>query len=234
LISAVGHETDTTLIDFVSDRRAPTPTAAAEMAVPVLADLIDSTLNLARRLRRAGSRLHEQRKQTLQGWVRALPRPDSLFALPRQRFDSVGERLPRALHRNLQRHALQFRETAALLRPRVVRSEIARGRERTRELGNQLGRSYAKRVTASRRALGEIGRVLDTLSYRATLARGFALVRGSDGKLRRRASAVSAGERLAITFTDGERAAIASGTPQEKPRDKTAPRKGGKGQGDLF
>jgi len=235
VISAVGHETDTTLIDFVSDRRAPTPSAAAEMAVPVRAELLDNMLNLGRRLRRANGRLQDQRRQTLQGLARALPRPDSLFALPRQRFDSVGERLPRALHRNLQTHALHFREAAALLRPRVVRAEIARGRDRTRVLAGQLGRAYAKRVNDSRRTLGEIGRVLDTLSYRAVLQRGFALVHGGDGKLRRRASAVSAGERLTITFTDGERGAVASGAPQEKPHGKAPPAtKRGKGQGDLF
>jgi exodeoxyribonuclease VII large subunit len=158
-----------------------------------------------------------------------------LFALPRQRFDSVGERLPRALHRNVQRHALHFRETAALLRPRVIRAEITRGRERSRDLGAQLGRCYAKRVRDSRRALGETARVLDTLSYRAVLARGFTLVRGADGQLRRRAAAVSAGEKLTITFADGERGAVASGAPQTKPEAKGGLRpKGGKGQGDLF
>ena len=212
LISAVGHETDTTLIDFVSDRRAPTPTAAAEMAVPVRAELLHNTLNLDHRLRRAGSRLQDQRKQTLQGLVRALPRPDSLFALPRQRFDYAGARLGPALSRNVQQHTLRFREMAALLRPH-----------------------YAKRVSDSRRTLREIGRVLDTLSYRAVLARGFALVRGGDGKLRRRTAAVSAGERLTITFADGERGAVASGAPQAKQHGKALPpAKGGKGQGDLF
>ncbi len=235
LISAVGHETDTTLIDFVSDKRAPTPTAAAEMAVPVRAELVDNTLNLDRRLRRASSRLQEQRRQTLQGLVRALPRPESLFALPRQRFDAVAERLPRSLHRNLQRHSLRFRETAALLRPRVIRAEIARGRERTRDLGNQLGRTYAKRVRDAGRALGEAARVLDTLSYRAVLARGFALVRGADGRLHRRAAEVRAGEKLTITFADGEQPAIAGGKPAARPEAGVPRRsKGAKGQGDLF
>jgi len=235
VISAVGHESDTTLIDFVSDRRAPTPSAAAEMAVPVRAELLDSTLNLDRRLRRVSHRLQEQRKQTLQALARALPRPDSLFALPRQRYDFVAERLPRALHRNLQRHALHFRETAALLRPRVIRAEISQRRERTRDLSDRLGRAYTKRVRDAGRALGETARVLDTLSYRAVLARGFTLVRGADRRLRRRASAVNSGEKLIITFADGERAATASGAPEAKPAaNRPHPVKGGRGQGDLF
>ena len=227
LISAVGHETDTTLIDFASDKRAPTPTAAAEMAVPVRSELVDNTLNLERRLRRASSRLLEQRKQTLQGLARALPRADSLFALPRQRFDAPAERLPRALHRNLQDHRVRFGRATALLRPRVIRAEFMRGRERTRDLGSQLGHRYAKRVRDAARALGETARVLDTLSYRAVLARGFTLVRGADGQLRRRAATVNAGEKLTITFADGERSATASGAPETRPHGRGHARRQG-------
>src|SRR5882724_2718819 len=85
LISAVGHETDTTLIDFAADRRAPTPTAAAEMAVPVLRDCVETTLSLQQRLLRAASRGLDRQRRHLDALVRALPRGDSLFALPRQR-----------------------------------------------------------------------------------------------------------------------------------------------------
>ncbi|MGQ0741785.1 MAG: exodeoxyribonuclease VII large subunit [Alphaproteobacteria bacterium] len=234
LISAVGHETDTTLIDFAADRRAPTPTAAAEMAVPVRAELTDNVLGLTRRLFRANARSLEQRRQKLQGLARALPRPDSLFALPQQRFDAVSARLPRALHRNVQRHAIRFRESAALLRPRLIRADIQRGRERVSILAGQLRRGFAKQIGDAHRELTELGRVLDTLSYRAVLGRGFVLVRGADGRLRRRAQSVIAGERLTLAFADGERAAVASGTPQEKPLAKLPVRARSGGQGNLF
>jgi len=88
IISAVGHETDTTLIDFVSDRRAPTPTGAAEMATPVLADLRYAVAELAGRLARAGGRLVEDRRTRLRAAARGLPaRPEDVLALPQQRLD---------------------------------------------------------------------------------------------------------------------------------------------------
>ncbi|HEY4264095.1 MAG TPA: exodeoxyribonuclease VII large subunit, partial [Micropepsaceae bacterium] len=128
LISAVGHETDTTLIDFASDKRAPTPTAAAEMAVPVLRDCVETTLSLNQRLLRATSRGLDRQRRHLEALARALPRGDSLFALPRQRFDSSAGRLSAALFQNLQRHRGQFARVSALLRPRIITAEIERGR----------------------------------------------------------------------------------------------------------
>src|SRR5271154_1795075 len=100
LISAVGHETDTTLIDFASDARAPTPTAAAEMAVPVRTELLAQVLDLERRSLRGFARAMVERRRTLEGLTRALPRADQLFAQPRQRFDVASERLGHALRRN--------------------------------------------------------------------------------------------------------------------------------------
>ena len=97
LISAVGHETDTTLIDFVSDRRAPTPTAAAEMAVPVRLDLFATLDNHGARMRRAVSQGQGLRTQRVRDLGRVLPQPDALLAGPRQRLDFLGERLPAAL-----------------------------------------------------------------------------------------------------------------------------------------
>src|SRR3954451_18856107 len=97
LISAVGHETDITLIDFASDKRAPTPTAAAEMAVPVRADLITRISALNNRQVACWQRGIENRRKELRSLARALPGRDDLFALARQRLDAVTERLPQAL-----------------------------------------------------------------------------------------------------------------------------------------
>src|SRR5512139_2194950 len=97
LISAVGHETDVTLIDFVSDRRAPTPTAAAEMAVPVRAELIGRIDGLARRALSCWGRAQQGRRTELRAAARALPVASELLAIPRQRLDACAERLPRAL-----------------------------------------------------------------------------------------------------------------------------------------
>src|SRR6185437_10636165 len=82
LISAVGHETDTTLIDFVSDIRAPTPTAAAELAVPVRSELLGQTLDFTRRLLRCFSKGMDDRRRHLAQLARVLPRSEALFAQP--------------------------------------------------------------------------------------------------------------------------------------------------------
>jgi exodeoxyribonuclease VII large subunit len=228
LISAVGHETDTTLIDFASDRRAPTPTAAAEMAVPVRADLVTQTMDFQRRLFASLARGVTQRRTHLQALARVLPRADQLFAQPRQRLDHVGERLGHALRRNLQEHRRAFAEAAALLRPKAVTGGIATGRERTAALAQRLARAQRAGLARERRRLEALARILDGVSYKGVLDRGFALVRGGDGHVRRRAETLVAGEALSLTFADGTREATAGGTA--KPR--TAKPKAG--QGTLF
>ena len=102
LISAVGHETDTTLIDFASDRRAPTPTAAAEMAVPVRSELLAQVMDLDRRTVRSFGRGMTERRTHLQGLIRALPRADQFFAQPRQRLDMSSSKLDHALGQNVR------------------------------------------------------------------------------------------------------------------------------------
>jgi exodeoxyribonuclease VII large subunit len=234
LISAVGHETDTTLIDFASDRRAPTPTAAAEMAVPVRADLISQTLDYQRRLFGNFTRGMTQRRTHLAGLMRVLPRADQLFAQPRQRFDYASEKLASALRRNLQEHRRAFAETSALLRPRPITRHITVCGERTQVLGGRLARSFQARLNEDRKRLESLSRVLESISYKGVLERGFALVKGPDGAIRRRADAVKSGERLVLTFADGTREATAGGAPSAlAPAKKTATKPSG-GQGSLL
>ena len=236
LISAVGHETDTTLIDFASDRRAPTPTAAAEMAVPVRTDLVSQTMDFQRRIFGAFSRGVSARRTHLLQLVRVLPRSDQLFAQSRQRLDVASDKLGSALRENLHRHGRRFDKAKALLRDTAIKRQIAVCGERTQVLGARLDRSFAARIRDDRKKLDGLSRVLDSVSYKGVLERGFVLVRGSDGKVRRRAGGVKAGELLSLTFADGMREAVAGGQPTEPPSKPTKPRivKRGAGQGDLF
>ena len=231
LISAVGHETDTTLIDFASDRRAPTPTAAAEMAVPVRTELLGQTIDLERRTLRCFSKGMEDRRRHLSHLVRVLPRADQLFAQPRQRFDHVAERLGHALRQNLQVHRRGFIEVSALLRPGPIAARLRISVERTASSGRQLNQCANARIAEFRRHLESLSRVLEGVSYRGALERGFALVRSEDGTIRRRASAVKSGEGLSLTFADGSVEAVAAGP---RGRTKSPPKTTASSQGDLF
>jgi exodeoxyribonuclease VII large subunit len=232
LISAVGHETDTTLIDFAADRRAPTPTAAAEMAVPVRTELLAQTLDFERRTLRCFSRGLSDRRKHLQALVRSLPRAEYLFAQPRQRFDYAAERLSHALRRNLQQHRRAFMEAALLVRPKLLAAKLNAGVERTKTLAHRLLRVHRGRLWAWRDELAAIARVLETVSHRAVLERGFAMVRGQDGSIRRRAEQVVSGERLALVFVDGVVAAKADASTNAHVPKPAAPRR--PGQGTLF
>jgi exodeoxyribonuclease VII large subunit len=227
----VGHETDTTLIDLVADVRAPTPTAAAEMAVPVLRELAESTTRLDTRLGRAIARLFDNQRRTLIGLARALPKPDTLFALPRQRFDTAADKLRGALRQNLQRHVVRLERANALLRPRAISDHVVRQSKALDALQARLERAYRARIQQGARQLHASARVLDTVSYRAVLDRGFALVRGERAELRRRAAQVRSGENLSIVFADGESRATAEGKPTPRRSTATKPKLG---QGELF
>jgi exodeoxyribonuclease VII large subunit len=129
LISAVGHETDWTLIDYAADVRAPTPTGAAEMAVPVKAELEAQTSALAARLQTSMSRHMDQRRQSVRALLRALPSLDQLLALPRRRFDEVATGLGRGLELNTLNKRRAFERAASHLRPQVLSNWIAEKRQ---------------------------------------------------------------------------------------------------------
>src|SRR5438067_6307781 len=139
LISAVGHETDITLIDFAADKRAPTPTAAAEMAVPVRSELIAELMSKARRALACWQRAQDHRRTELRAAARALPKAEELLAIPRQRLDGCAERLPRALRANEQIHKTQFSRIAGRLAPQLLRTNVERRRLRLDACTHRLG-----------------------------------------------------------------------------------------------
>ncbi len=204
LISAVGHETDTTLIDFVSDLRAPTPTAAAEIAVPERRELMAQTLELAARMDRAQSRILAERRDRLAGLARGLPRADKLFALPRQQFDRLAADLPRALRTRLDAARLALTRQSAGLRPTAIVTATRNARSSFTSLEGRFVRSWPRHQNNYRTRLARAGQLLEAYSHQGVLARGFALVIGPDGKPVRHKKDTWPGEDVTLTFVDGD------------------------------
>lgn len=273
LISAVGHETDTTLIDHVADRRAPTPTGAAEMAVPVRADLIATVAELAARGGGAVRRRIERDRADLRGLVRAMPGPDMLLATKRQRLDLAEARLAPALAAGAARHRVRLQalldrfarrspelalanararleriddrahralvvdlrrkedQVAQLARRLVVAKETgleraraleARRRDRLNGLAARLAQAGSHDIERRHAKLQALGQLLGSLSYRAVLDRGFALVRDGEGHPLRRAEDAEAAQRLSLQFADGTVEALPAKT-KRAPRAKAKP-----------
>ncbi|MDB6455144.1 exodeoxyribonuclease VII large subunit [Falsirhodobacter sp. 20TX0035] len=275
LISAVGHETDTTLIDHVSDRRAPTPTAAAEMAVPVRVELLAAVDQRGASLSRCIATGFVNRAQRLRDLARALPRPETLTQTAAQRHDLWAGRLDGALGVGVTHRRAKLTELAVHLRPRLLADLAARGRERladrTRALdtcthrrhergAERLAALSARLAPAYARALAEADRDMarrrdnlvklearlnaapavrlraladqlegtdrlrQTLGYRETLARGYAVIRG-DGEVLTTKAAAEKAAVLEAEFIDGR---VTLGAKPKKAR-KDAPE-----QGSLF
>ncbi len=232
LISAVGHETDTTLIDHASDRRAPTPTAAAEMAVPVRLDLIAEIGGKSARLSAAIARLFFERRLHLSGLARGLPDPQDLIGAAAQRLDDRAERLRLAADQRLRaaRHSLDL--AAAGLRPAVLSADLDRSRARIAEVEPRLRAAIGRFIDRSHHVLDSFAGRLATHSERheSLLARGYVVVRDGVARVVTESAAINAGAPLDLEFHDGRVGVIAGSRPRPRTRrTSVAP-----GQGSLF
>lgn len=208
LISAVGHETDTTLIDHAADRRAPTPTAAAEMAVPVRAELIETLAELSSRAARCLSRRAELNRERLELVTCRWPAPQALFAPSVQRLDEIGERLPRALGARAGHARADLNLVSGRLRPDLVSQRIALLSERLAAAWKMAELSHPDRP----------------------LERGFARVTARDGGVITSAAAARAAQLITLHFQDGLVDAEAGSGPRKverRPKPKySAPQPG--------
>ena len=244
LISAVGHETDVTLIDFAADKRAPTPTAAAEMAVPVRAELFVEVTSLARRGLASWQRIQEHRRSELRSAARALPKAVDLLNIPRQRLDRASAQLPRALRANAHVYERRLSAIGGRLTVTALRAQIDRGKEKVARLAASARRSADLHIRQRETRLKYVAQLLNALSYKGVLDRGFALVRDEHGQPLHAAAHVVSGQHLTIEFADGRVGATADGEGTTAATPKAAPAKPApkrttdfgvkKVQGDLF
>ncbi|MEM7494116.1 MAG: exodeoxyribonuclease VII large subunit [Pseudomonadota bacterium] len=263
LISAVGHETDTTLIDYVSDARAPTPTGAAEIAVPVRSELQLQVSELDQRIKRALTRQTRRGRERL--IATRLPRPERLLESKRQRLDTAVERLPRAaltlverrrgqlnaaaaklispkqivqakagrletlkerLNANLQkavaRKQVNFSGIASRLRPEPLQADTKRARQALRQSAIRARPAVKRLLDGKHSQLASEAKLLETLSYQATLGRGYAIVRDETGKLLRSKKSIASGAALNLTLSDGDLDVIAQDGTRTPKKAKTS------------
>jgi len=242
LISAVGHETDTTLIDFASDLRAPTPTGAAEKAVPVRAELIERIETLQGRLAGGLVRGLERRRTEVRAASARLPRPEALLQVATQRFDRAGERLAAALVSSTRASQAKLDRVAARLRPESLSVDIGRRRELMTRAAARLSPAITRALRQRRGELDGAGRMLESLSHKSVLARGFVMIHREDGSLIRAAADLAAGEIVELSFANEEHRRAMIDPPTEplpateagEARTKPKPTKPGGNQGSLF
>lgn len=246
LISAVGHETDTTLIDFAADCRASTPTAAAELSVPVRNELLTQVIDNDGRLVRGIGRLMEDRRTRLDGLSRGLPRSETLLDTAMQTLDFNSERLSQTIIRQIERANSRLSTASATLQhPRHVIelkskdfTQVSRHlnvnlRARVRDLLLHFDTlSSAGRMTGGvnrtiqnlEAKLNSTGHLLESVSFQRVLERGFALVRNKEGEAILSAGVVEQDQEISINFSDGAVLAVVkdhSSAKNEKKRKST-------------
>jgi exodeoxyribonuclease VII large subunit len=238
LISAVGHETDTTLIDFVSDRRAPTPTAAAEVATPVLAELKALVSDFGTRMHRCGGRTVEDRRGRVEAAGRALTRVTDLVELAAQRFGIISGRLAAGLAKNAAAHERDLVRISGRLSPLLLQRPQAVQRQRLEGFASRLQPGVLRGLERASERLGALAKLYVAVDPERPLQRGFARVTRADGSIVHAGAALASGEEVAIKFGDQvTRQAVIEGSPADPPAPKLArskPKAASSPQGDLF
>ncbi len=233
LISAVGHETDTTLIDYAADLRAPTPTGAAEYAVPVRTELMAQVASFDARLKSGLNRRLNSSILELRAHLGAWPRKEVIIANARQKLDMADMRFAPALSNLLNRAKLEFSKIGSNLRPQLLRNDLANKKanllainsrlsasllrniknaqtqnqqllERVQNSFIALGRAINTKITAKAALLDGNSRALSVLSYQNVLSRGFALVLDKKGNIVKDIDAARSAKSVFIKFQDGE------------------------------
>jgi exodeoxyribonuclease VII large subunit len=176
----------------------------------------------------------EAERRRFAALARSLPRRADILALPRQRFDAVSSRLPRALLANAVAHRAALERCASRLRPHLVTRAVLAGRERLSRLDRSRQRSLRALLDRRSQRLSAQGKLLETLGYHNVLARGFTLVRAADGTMLRRADEVKPGAALDIEFADGHVGAHADPREQRAPAPKARRRSFDENQGNLL
>ncbi len=221
------------MIDFVSDRRAPTPTAAAELATPVRADLVLGLANFERRLLQCGGAMITTRRDRLAAAGAALPRPTDVLAIASQGLDLAAARLSAGLERNVAAHGDRLVRASASFKPGLLERPAEVKTQRLAAAAARLRPAVSRRLAWAEAGLQAVEKLRVSFDPDGPLARGFARVHHGNGRLVRRSSALAVGEMVRIVFADGARAAAIEGAGS-RPSRRNGAKPAGRDQGDLF
>lgn len=223
LISAVGHETDTTLIDYVSDLRAPTPTGAAEKAVPVRSELISTLKDYDARLMNAANRLIEEHKNKLQTLDAKLGEPSKLLDVHTQKLDHIGDKIKHIFQSYLSVKTQSLTSTAGRLKHPQER--INEAKLKLDRWGEQIQAIMPRLMERFDKQVEHAGKMLNAYSFEHVLQRGFAVVQSSEGRIISDADHVQDGQAVQIRFKDNKHVAANIGKNSEISPSKTKPAK---------
>jgi exodeoxyribonuclease VII large subunit len=235
LISAVGHETDWTLIDLAADIRAPTPTAAAEMAVRVRADLNAKITTLGARLQTGIRRVLDMQKNHMRAAERGLSTPQSLLDIPRQRYDTIALRLGQGLATAANAKRANYEQIAARLSWYGLSNQVKSGFEKIENTNRRISRAIRHLLDKNTSKLEQADRLLGSLSYMSVLERGFAVIMDEKGKAITNTGTIRPNSLINIRMKDGEVKAQTLSTSTSTAKVSSAKRKPpALNQGDLF
>ncbi|WP_082826094.1 exodeoxyribonuclease VII large subunit [Croceicoccus estronivorus] len=229
VISAVGHETDTTLADYAADRRAPTPTAAAEMAVPVRAELAAFLDELALRKKRAILRPVGLGRERLDARAQRLPKPEALLAPQAQKLDDLSDRLRRGLADRATGERERLQAHAARLSAPLLLARVDRARDRL-SAARLVPALLTQRVATQSDRLASLERLRLQLDPRAPLRRGYVLVTDPQGAVVKDRETATGKPSLVLEFEDGRLDVIPASGAASRPspaRSKARPAESG-------
>jgi len=224
VISAVGHETDTTLIDYAADKRAPTPTGAAEFAVPVRSELLSAVEMLGTRQNRAMRSMLQHAAERVVALSRGLPRPQQLVASMEQGLDGLAERLQQALQRGVQQKTERLTALMRLLSPKYLVLHMMQRAQQVQQIDQRAHHMVQQRLERAQLRLERAGAMLESLNVLAVMQRGFVLVKSADGAVVKQAAALADGQEVQLQFHDGVRAASIGSSPGGRAAAPTKPR----------
>lgn len=228
-ISAIGHETDTTLIDLASDKRAPTPTAAAEMAVPVKHELMLSLKDMGLRLNRAVLSIAQNKKHILELTYKGLLHPRHYLEYVTQKLDDLVQKLNSGLPQLLKFKEERLKVILAQLSSRAITNEIKHKKDIIDNLGRQLILITTNYLNKIDEKLNSTLLLLDALSYQKVLERGFAVVRNDKGNIIPKKALLAPSQIISIEFSDGN-----IGVVTEPFKKKIKKESSNEEQGNLF